>query len=159
MISRGGVMLGFIGDESRMEPTAVASAINQAEEIEKLCRDSGLYIICTESAFRSLPEGKYRNRCIGRYHSADSGEVKLYDMFDSDPYSLIKLKEQYMMRFELAVNLFEKKDFVHAKAQFMDIVKYASDDGVSRNYMYLAEYNSTAEKPQLTYVVFNEFGS
>lgn len=159
VISEDNVMLGFIGDESRMEPTAVAGAINQAEEIEKLCRDSGLYIICTESAFRSLPEGKYRNRCIGRYNAEDSGEVKLYDMFDSDPYSLIKLKEQYIMRFELAVNLFEKKDFVHAKAQFMDIVKYASDDGVSRNYMYLAEYNSTSEKPQLTYVVFNEFGS
>ncbi|MBE6901605.1 MAG: adenylate/guanylate cyclase domain-containing protein [Ruminococcaceae bacterium] len=159
VISEDNVMLGFIGDESRMEPTAVAGAINQAEEIEKLCRDSGLYIICTESVFRSLPEGKYRNRCIGRYNSEDLGEVKLYDMFDSDPYSLIKLKEQYMMRFELAVNLFEKKDFVHAKSQFMDIVKYASDDGVSRNYMYLAEYNSTSEKPQLTYVVFNEFGS
>ncbi len=158
VISEDNVMLGFIGDETRMEPTAVSGAINQAEEIEKLCRDSGLYIICTESAFKALPEGKYRNRCIGRYNSADSGEVKLYDMFDSDPYSLIKLKEQYIMRFELAVNLFEKKDFQHARAQFMDIVKYAADDGVSRNYMYLAEYNSTSEKPQLTYVVFNEFG-
>lgn len=159
VISEDNVMLGFIGDESRMEPTAVSGAINQAEEIEKLCRDSGLYIICTESAFRSLPKDKYRNRCIGKYDSADSGEVKLYDMFDSDPYSLIKLKEQYMMRFELAVKLFEKKDFVQARAQFMDIVKYAADDGVSRNYMYLAEYNSTSEKPQLTYIVFNEFGS
>ncbi len=158
VISEDNVMLGFIGDEARMEPTAVSGAINQAEEIEKLCRDSGLYIICTESAFRALPEGKYRNRCIGRYNSEDMGDVKLYDMFDSDPYSLIKLKEQYIMRFELAVNLFEKKDFIHARAQFMDIVKYAADDGVSRNYMYLAEYNSTAEKPQLTYVVFNEFG-
>ena len=84
-------------------------------------------------------------------------EVRLYDMFDSDPYSLIKLKEQYMTRFEVAVSLFEKRDFVHARGQFMDIVKYAADDGVSRNYMYLAEYNSTAEKPQLTYNIFNDF--
>ena len=157
VISQDDVMLGFIGDEMRMEPTAVASGINQAEEIERLCRDSGLYIICTESAFEALPEGKYRSRCIGRYTAEDQNEVKLYDMFDSDPYSMIKLKEQYMMRFELAVKLFEKKDFMNARGQFMDIVKYAADDGVSRNYMYLSEYNITAEKPQLTYNVFNEF--
>ncbi|MGN0687857.1 MAG: adenylate/guanylate cyclase domain-containing protein, partial [Oscillospiraceae bacterium] len=157
VISEDNVMLGFIGDEMRMEPTAVSSAINQAQEIERLCRDSGLYIICTERAFSSLPADKYRNRCIGRYTADDQTEVKLYDMFDSDPYSLIKLKEQYIMRFELAVNLFEKKDFTHARGQFMDIVKYAADDGVSRNYMYLSEYNITAEKPHLTYSVFNEF--
>lgn len=157
VISEDDVMLGFIGDEMRMEPTAVASGINQAEEIERLCRDSGLYIICTESAFEALPEGKYRSRCIGRYTAEDQSEVKLYDMFDSDPYSMIKLKEQYIMRFELAVKLFEKKDFTNARGQFMDIVKYAADDGVSRNYMYLSEYNITAEKPQLTYKVFNEF--
>ena len=158
VISEDNVMLGFIGDDTRMEPTAVAGAINQAQEIERLCRDSGLYIICTEGAYGSLPADKYRSRCIGRYSAADASVIRLYDMFDSDPYSLIKLKEQYIMRFELAVRLFEKKDFVHARGQFMDIVKYAADDGVSRNYMYLAEYNSTAEKPQLTYTVFNEFG-
>lgn len=157
VISEDDVMLGFIGDETRMEPTAVASGINQAEEIERLCRDSGLYIICTERAFRALPEGKYRSRCIGRYTSEDQSEVKLYDMFDSDPYSMIKLKEQYIVRFELAVKLFEKKDFTNARGQFMDIVKYAADDGVSRNYMYLSEYNISAEKPQLTYNVFDEF--
>ena len=157
VISEDDVMLGFIGDEMRMEPTAVASGINQAEEIERLCRDSGLYIICTERAFKALPEGKYRSRCIGRYTSEDQSEVKLYDMFDSDPYSMIKLKEQYIVRFELAVKLFEKKDFTNARGQFMDIVKYAADDGVSRNYMYLSEYNISAEKPQLTYNVFDEF--
>ena len=70
---------------------------------------------------------------------------------------MIKLKEQYIVRFELAVKLFEKKDFTNARGQFMDIVKYAADDGVSRNYMYLSEYNISAEKPQLTYNVFDEF--
>lgn len=154
VISEDDVMLGFIGDEKRMEPSAVSGEINKAREVEKLCRESGLYIICTGSAFRSLPADRYRSRCIGKYTAEDSSELTLYDMFDSDPYSLIKLKEQYLTRFELAVSLFEKRDYFHARGQFMDIVKYAADDGVSRNYMYLAEYNSTAEKPCLTYTVF-----
>lgn len=155
VISKGEVLLGFIGDEKRMEPAAVSTAINHSEEIEGLCADSGLYIICADDAFNTLPRGKYRSRCIGRVRTADGEIHTLYDMFDSDPYSLIKLKEQMMTKFELGVNLFEKKDFVHARSVFMDIVKYAADDGVARNYMYLAEHNITAENKQLTYTVYN----
>lgn len=157
VISEGEVLLGFIGDDKRMEPTVVSTAINESEEIEKILSDSGLYIVCTESAFRSLPENKYRNRCIGSFVTAEGARV-LYDMFDSDPYTMIKLKEQFMMKFELGVNLFKKQDFVNARNVFMDIAKYAADDGVSRNYLYLSERNISAEKKQLTYTVYSDGG-
>ncbi len=156
VIGRDQVLLGFIGDEKRMEPTAVSSAINESEEIEKICVDSGLYIVATESAYRALPAGKYRNRCIGTFVTEASGKQKLYDMFDSDPYSLIKLKEQFMTRFEAGVSLFEKQDFSGARSIFMNIVKYASDDGVSRNYMYLAEHNISSNQKHLTYTVYDK---
>ena len=155
VISEGEVLLGFIGDDRRMEPSAVSAAINEAEEIEKILTDSGLYIVCTESAFLSLPKDKYRSRMIGSFVTAE-GERILYDMFDSDPYTMIKLKEQFMVRFELGVNLFKKQDFTNARNVFMDIVKYAADDGVSRNYMYLSEHNIFAEKKQLTYTVYSD---
>lgn len=156
VISEDSVLLGFVGDEMRMQPTAVSNAINIAEEIEKLCRSSGLYIICTESTYVHLPQERYRSRYIGCYTASDGSTVKLYDMFDGDPYFLIKLKEQFRAQFETAVGLFEERDFAGARSKFMDIVKYAPNDGVSRNYMYLAEYNIGAEKPQLTYTVFEE---
>lgn len=155
VISEGEVLLGFIGDDRRMEPTAVSAAINESEEIEKILTDSGLYIVCTESAFSSLPKDKYRSRHIGSFVTAE-GERALYDMFDSDPYTMIKLKEQFMVRFELGVSLFKKQDFTNARNVFMDIVKYAADDGVSRNYMYICERNLTAEKKQLTYTVYSD---
>ncbi len=154
VIGRSQVLLGFIGDERRMEPTAVATAINESEEIEKIAQGSGLYIVATEAAFSALPKGKYRSRCIGNFNTATSGVQKLYDMFDSDPYALIKLKEQFMTRFELGVRLFEKRDYSNARAMFMDIVKYASEDGVSRNYMYLAEHNLNYENKYTTYTVY-----
>lgn len=157
VISEGEVLLGFIGDDRRMEPTVVSTAINESEEIEKILSDSGLYIVCTESAFRSLPGDKYRNRRIGSFVTSE-GTRELYDMFDSDPYSMIKLKEQFMMKFELGVNLFRKQDFVNARNVFMDIAKYAADDGVSRNYLYISEHNISAEKKQLTYTVYSDGG-
>ena len=155
VISEGEVLLGFIGDDNRMEPTVVSSAINEAEDIEKILSDSGLYIVCTERAFRSLPSDKYRSRCIGNFVTSE-GSVKLFDMYDSDPYALTKLKEQFITRFEVGVSLFEKQDFVNSRNMFMDIVKYASDDGVSRNYMYLSEHNISAENKQLTYTVYTD---
>lgn len=154
VIGEGEVLLGFIGDDKRMEPTAVSTAINESEDIEKILSDSGLYIVCTERAFRLLPPGKYRSRCIGDFATSE-GTVKLFDMFDSDPYTLIKLKEQFITRFELGVRLFQKQDYVNSRNMFMEIVKYAPDDGVSRNYMYLSEYNISAGKKQLTYTVYN----
>ena len=156
VISEDSVLLGFVGDEMRMQPTAVSNAINVAEEIEKLCRSSGLYIICTESTYVHLPQERYRIRYIGCYTASDGSVVKLYDMFDGDPYYLIKLKEQFKAQFEASVKLFEDRDFAAARSRFMDIVKYAPDDGVSRNYMYLAEHNIGAERPQPTYTVFGE---
>ncbi len=154
VIGRSQVLLGFIGDDRRMEPTAVSAAINESEEIEKIAAGSGLYIVATEAAFNALPKGRYRSRCIGRFNTATSGVQKLYDMFDSDPYSLVKLKEQFMTRFELGVRLFEKQDYANARAMFMDIVKYASEDGVARNYMYLAEHNLNYENKHTTYTVY-----
>ena len=59
-----------------------------------------------------------------------------------------------MTRFELGVRLFEKRDYSNARAMFMDIVKYASEDGVSRNYMYLAEHNLNYENKYTTYTVY-----
>ena len=52
VISEGDVLLGFIGDEKRMEPAAVSGVITEAEEIEKLCSGSSLYIVCTGVAIK-----------------------------------------------------------------------------------------------------------
>lgn len=159
IISSSEVLLGFIGDEKRMEPTAVSTVISQSEEIEQLCAESGMYIVCMNNAFDALPKEKFRSRRVGKVRTADGEIHTIYDMFDSDPYSLIKLKEQTAMKFELGVKLFEKKDFVNARNVFMDIVKYAPGDGVSRNYMYLSEYNIGSDAKQLTYTVYNMPGT
>ena len=155
VISEGEVLLGFIGDDRRMEPSAVSAAINESEDIEKILIESGLFIVCTESAFSSLPKDKYRSRHIGSFITSE-GARELYDLFDSDPYTMIKLKEQFMSRFEQGVVLFKDRNFAKARSVFMDIVKYAADDGVSRNYMYICERNLTAEKKQFTYTVYSD---
>ncbi len=156
VISEGDVLLGFIGDEKRMEPTAVSGVITEAEEIENLCVDSGLYIVCTEEAFAMLPKEKYRSRRIGRYENGGICCEGLYDMFDSDPYSMVKLKEQFSSEFAYAVEFFEKGDYINARKHFMNIVKYVPDDGTARNYLYLAEHNINSDRQKLSYGIYDE---
>ena len=155
VISEGDVLLGFIGDEKRMEPAAVSGVITEAEEIEKLCSGSSLYIVCTGDAFRTLPQGRYRSRRIGEFSAPGIAGECLYDIFDSDPYALIKLKEQFSAEFAKAVSLFEIGDFTAARTRFMDIVKYAPDDGAARNYLYLAEHNINSGRRRLTYRIYD----
>lgn len=156
VLGRDEVLLGFVGDDQRMEPTVVSPAINESQEIETLCADSAMYIVATERAFRDLPQGKYRSRCIGNYATETSGAIRLYDMFDGDPYAMIKLKEQFMTRFDAGIKLFTRGDYAGARTMFMDIVKYAHEDGVARNYMYLAEHNIGAEEKLETYRIYRQ---
>ena len=154
VISEGDVLLGFIGDEKRMEPAAVSGMITEAEEIEKICGESALYIVCTGEAYRTLPQGRYRSRRIGEY-TAPGVCAELYDIFDSDPFSMIKLKERFSAEFAQAVSLFEGGDMTAARTHFMNIVKYAPDDGTARNYLYLAEHSITSGSRRLTYRIYD----
>lgn len=154
VIGEDDVLLGFVGEEARMEPTVVSEFIAEASEIETLCAESGLYLLCAESAFKRLPTGKYRGRLVGNYECANGRSVRLYDLYDSDPYPLMRLKDQYLQRFTAAVRSFEKGDYPTARSEFMDIVKYAPNDGVSRNYLYLSEYNVKARQKLTTYRLY-----
>lgn len=155
VIGEGDVLLGFVGDEKRMEPTAVSGVFTQAQEIEKLCAESGMYIVCTGAAFGSLPQDKYRSRKIGSFECGGT-RTTLYDMFDSDDYAMVKLKEQFSGEFSQAVEYFENGDYFAARSHFMNIVKYVPADGAARNYLFLAEYNLSSARPRLTYRIYDE---
>ena len=154
-ISKGNMMLGFIGDEKRMEPAAISNEAQKAEPIIQICFDSEIYIACTEEIQEEQPKSAYRNRKIGEVIIQEE-KVQLFDLYDSDPYTLLKVKEVHSDKFELGVNLFRKGDYAKARNMFMDIIKYSSQDGAARNYMYIAEHNLRSEHKQNTYTTIYE---
>jgi len=154
-ISKGNIMLGFIGEEKRMEPAAISNEAQKAEPVEKICFDSEIYISCTKEVLDELPTGVYRSRRIGQIMIQEE-KVELFDLYDSDPYMLLKTKEVHSDRFELGVNLFIKGDYANARNMFMDIIKYSSLDGAVRNYMYIAEHNLRSEHKHSTYTTIHE---
>ncbi|KUO71043.1 MAG: hypothetical protein APF81_15340 [Desulfosporosinus sp. BRH_c37] len=154
-ITKGNIMLGFIGDEKRMEPAAISNETQKAWPIIQLCFDSDIYIACTEEIQKEQPQGAYRNRKIGEVAIREE-KVQLFDLYDSDPYTLLKVKEVHADKFELGVNLFRKGDYAKARNIFMDIIKHSSQDGAARNYMYIAEHNLRSEQKQNAYTTIYE---
>ncbi len=154
-ISKGNILLGFIGEEKRMEPTAISAEAQKAEPMERICFDSDIYIACTREILEELPQGVYRSRKIGEVMIQDE-KVEVFDLYDSDPYAVLKTKEVHAQRFEMGVNLFIKGDYANARNMFMDIIKYSSEDGTARNYMYIAEHNLRSDHKQITYTTIRE---
>jgi len=152
VISSGEVMLGIIGDENRMSASAVSEVINTANALVDICRDSDIYIGCTRQVFEG---GKgYRSRYVGVVELKNE-LVELIDIYDGDPYPLLKHKEMYAAQFAQAVEHFYNRNFKEARYLFMQIVQASRNDGVSRNYMYFADQYSTGGCSNPTYRIFN----
>lgn len=135
-LSSGEVMLGVIGDEKRMAPTVISDVIAVANRLSEMQKPSNVYILCTGDIIESARF--YRMRRIGLYVDQER-DLQLYDVYDGDPYALLKLKETIQPQFDEALKLYEAGDMVQARLQFLHIVKIAFDDGVSRNYLYCAD--------------------
>lgn len=150
-IVSGEVLLGIIGDEQRMSPTAVSDAMDTARRMMDLCWDSSLYIICTGQVFERI-EG-YRSRYVGL---ADLGgrRERLFDLYEGDPYSLLKHKQSYSEVYRRAVDAFYQQRYEPARALFMQILQASLEDGVSRNYMYWADRYCTQGCSDPVYRIF-----
>lgn len=155
MITTGDIKLGFIGDETRMEPAAISDEANIALEVLDTCFDSDIYIACTKSYLDRLPKETYRNRNIGNVLVWDRN-TQIIDLYDGDPYTLIKDKEAYQIKFELGVNLFNKQDYDNARSVFMDIIKYSRGDKAVSNYLYLTEHNLHSNNVITSYLTIKQ---
>ncbi|MDL2217585.1 HAMP domain-containing protein [Christensenellaceae bacterium OttesenSCG-928-M15] len=138
VLSNGDVMLGLVGDEARLSPTAISDCIRDAERALALLNKSEVYICCTEEALHGI-EGDYRRRFLGVIEAPSGKELRLYDFFDGDPFSLAKQKEMTKERFHDAVEAFYRAEYESAKTLFLDIVRLASGDAASVQYMYYAD--------------------
>ena len=155
VLTKGDLTLGFMGDETRMEPTAVSDAYTLADSMIRICFGSDIYVAASGELYDEIKGGDYYIRKIGKTTVGGAGKtIELFDIFDSDPASLFELKKSFADKFEVGVSLFGKGDYNKAYAMFMDIIKHSAEDGVTRNYLYLSEYNLRNADKQLYYTAF-----
>ncbi len=135
-LDEGNMMLGVVGDENQMEPTAISSSFTVARRLISLCGELDANILCTEPV-AAAAQG-YGSRYMGKY--ADGGdEIRTYEIYDGDPYEVRRGKSLTGKRFSEGVYLLYSREFSAAKRVFLELVHRNTGDGGARYYLYLAD--------------------
>lgn len=135
-LDEGSVMLGLVGDEKQMEPASISSSFSVARRLVQLGERLEANILCTEAVVGGIKG--YSSRYMGK--CSQGGEVvRVYEIFDGDPYEIRKVKEQTGEFFSEGVYALYSRDFSKAKRIFLRLVHRNTGDGGARYYLYLAD--------------------
>ena len=93
-------------------------------------------ILCTESIISGV-EG-YASRYVGRC-SIGRRSIRVYEVYDGDPYEVRKGKEAGLRQFSEGVLTLYSGEIIQAKRIFLDLVREIPQDGCARYYLYLAD--------------------
>ncbi len=147
-LDEGGVILGVVGDESQIEPTSISASFSAAKRLLELCGRLEASILCTETV-AAAAEG-YACRYMGKC-GVDGTLLRIYEIFDGDPYEIRKFKSQTRETFSEGIYALYAGDFSRAKSIFLSLVHRGTSDGGARYYLYLADRleKSPDEAPSL----------
>ena len=155
VLTKGDLTLGFMGDENRMEPTAISDTYALAAPLVRTCFGSDIYVAATKELYEEIKDEDYHMRKVGNMDvGGTESSIELFDIYDSDPPSLFENKKSFADKFEVGVSLFDKGDYSRAYNMFMDIIKHSAEDGAVRNYLYLSDYNMRNTDKQQHYTAF-----
>lgn len=104
-INTGNLILGTLGETNRMEGTVISDAVNAASRLEGLTKKYGVPLLISEHTFHELknPE-RYSIRFIDRVRVKGKADpISVYEVFDTDPPELLKLKLANKKLFEKAM--------------------------------------------------------
>lgn len=132
----GEVMIGVVGDENQMEPATISASFTTARHLIGLAGRLDAGILCTENVIAGA--AGYGSRYMGKSRQGD-GLLRVYEIFDGDPYGVRRGKETTGRQFSQGVFALYSHDFAAAKRIFLELVHDHPSDGGARYYLYLAD--------------------
>lgn len=132
-INRGRLMLGTIGEESRMEGTVISDVVNLASRLEGLTRTFGASVLVSGEVVSACPDrAGLPSRYLGRTPVKGKAQaVAVHELFE--PAEFVKLETR--IRFEEAVHAYEAQRFEEAMAGFEAVAAEDPSDGAARWYL------------------------
>ena len=135
-LDEGDVTLGVVGDDELLEPVPISPSFSVARHLISLCGQLDAGILCTQTVLEGA--AGYASRYMGKCREGDE-RIRVYEIFDADPYETRKIKEQTSQRFSEGVYTLYGGDFSKAKSIFLNLVRRGAADGGARYYLYLAD--------------------
>lgn len=126
----GPLIMGITGDFQRMDATTISDTVNTAARIEGLTKYYGVNILLTDSCISRLDAEAKRQlyhdfsfRFLGRVQVKGKKQaLKIHECFDGDLPDIIRHKNKYHADFEMALEEFHHKKFIHAATTLGQIV-------------------------------------
>ncbi|MBN1523607.1 MAG: response regulator [Spirochaetales bacterium] len=138
-IHSGPMMLGTIGDNTRLDGTVISDAVNTASRLEGLTKQYGGSIIISSSIFFALQDPTlYFYRFLGLVQvKGKRATVPIYEIYDDSEDG--KTKHATKDMFEQALSNYFKKDFKEASSLFKEILEKNQNDKAARLFYNRSE--------------------
>lgn len=137
----GKLILGTIGEPKRMETTVISDAVNLASRLEGLTKLYGAGILISGETLFTLDPEEYSYRWLGRVRIKGRNEpVSVFEVYDGEPATIVKLKNQSKADFELAVVYYSHREFAQAEQIFRDILGINLHDRAAKMYADRCEH-------------------
>jgi class 3 adenylate cyclase len=132
-INCGRLMLGTVGEASRMEGTVISDAVNLTSRLQGLTRMFGSNIIVSKQLLAACPDtAGYPRRYLGSVPVRGKSElVSLYEIIDVVDESRVRTCD----RFEAAVRSFEEQRYTEAAAGLRAVLAEDPADVAVRHYI------------------------
>ncbi len=130
----GPLIMGIIGDQTRMDAATIADTVNTASRIENLTKYYGTAILLSEESVQLLTDQQqYHLRYLGEVVVKGKKEpVGIYECYDGDPEENRSKKRQTQPTFEKGLQQFFDKEFPQAAATFDQVLKSNAADEPAR---------------------------
>ncbi|MCB0532942.1 MAG: response regulator [Lewinellaceae bacterium] len=138
----GPLIMGITGDEDRLDATTISDTVNTASRIESLTPYYAVNILLSEDSLQQIPQPeRYRLRYLGIVQVKGRQQpVGIYECFDGDDASDIRLKLETLDQFNQAVAQFFSRNFQEASAGFQAVLARHPADTVTRLFLEKSDY-------------------
>ncbi|NTU32808.1 HAMP domain-containing protein [Brevibacillus sp. HB1.1] len=140
-LHHGPLMLGIIGESTRLEAAIISDHVRVVEKMEKMAETLGACILMSDSLFAKMGESTpYRYRDLGWVHmEGEAQPMHLYDVYEGDTDQIRAHKEETKELFEQAIVMYQNGRFHDARSAFLSVIKQNRWDQAARQYFYLCD--------------------
>ena len=133
----GQMMLGMVGEESRMQGDAFSDTVNLTARLEGLTKFYGVSLLLSEQAFQHLshPEN-YQMRLLDRAIVKGRNEpIDVYEILDAEREDVRNLKLQTQVDFTQGLERYRSGDLPGAKQSFEQVLAINPSDKTAKLYL------------------------
>ncbi|MBD2847891.1 HAMP domain-containing protein [Paenibacillus sp. IB182496] len=140
-IHKGPLMLGIVGEETRMEGNVISDDVNLTAMLEEMSANLGVSVLVTRTVMDAMREPeRFQFRTLGRIRVEGKGEaMELYDVYEGDDESIRAAKHKTKPLFEQGISLYQQGRFFDAREAFIEVIKRNRQDQAAKLYFYLCD--------------------